>query len=184
MSFAKSFEQLLRDESITLSNGKFDRGGVTFAGITRKNFPDWNGWAFLDATPQNQEMAIFWTKDFYQRWWSSLSLDAFGSDEVANSLFSYSVNAGVTQAVKDLQRACNYVAFCTHANPFKTVSEDGKPGKDTLAAVNHLHMMGFDKDLLREYGARKTIFRTRLILNDKTQLANCLGWARRDMGCV
>jgi len=184
MSFEDAYEQLMEEENVCLSNVKTDRGGETWAGITRKNFPEWKGWAFLDKTPPDYQMAKFWTKDFYKQWWDRLGLSRFRNASVSSSVFSYAVNAGNNQAVKDLQRAINHVSTEVKVHPYYLLKEDGILGGRTFDAANVIDDWLESIRLLREYAARKVLFRAKCLLHDRTQIANILGWARRDLNHV
>ncbi|MDE5419125.1 hypothetical protein L3049_14085 [Labilibaculum sp. DW002] len=130
------------------ANNPKDNGGETYAGISRKYFPYWIGWQFIDRqahpirnntrfTNLNGAVEIFYTREF----WDKLHCSKL-EQSLANQLFDYAVNSGKGQAVKDLQRVLNGLG--------EALKVDGALGSKTLAAIgrhkqnelaNHLHNM-------------------------------------------
>lgn len=119
-------------------NDPQDNGGLTYVGVTRKNFPNWVGWSKLDkwitanGTPKTGK--IFTEaeipglekdcKDFYkQNFWIPIKGDEIINQEVANDLFDTSVNMGISQAVKLTQRTLG-------------IPETGKMDITTLNTLN------------------------------------------------
>ena len=83
-AFEPAFQRLMRDESLVLTDAKHDRGGKTYAGITRKNHPKWEGWKHLDAgsTPPLQLV-----RDFYHaEYWMPVQGDKIIEQSVADVL--------------------------------------------------------------------------------------------------
>ena len=115
------------------SNNPHDKGGETYAGISRVSFPDWKGWAFLDkqAHPiQHNAKFSYLSRDveqFYRtEFWKKLNC-GFMSQVVANQLFDYAVNSSKSKAVKSLQTVLNRLgAF---------LQVDGIIGEKTLTAM-------------------------------------------------
>ncbi|WP_461632028.1 glycoside hydrolase family 108 protein [Labilibaculum euxinus] len=115
------------------SNNPHDKGGETYAGISRVSFPDWKGWAFLDKQAKPIKTNSFFSylsmpvMQFYKaQFWSPLKC-GFMSQVVANQLFDYAVNSGKSKAVKSLQTVLNRLgAF---------LQVDGVIGEKTLTAM-------------------------------------------------
>ena len=117
-----------------------DRGGETYRGISRKFFPEWNGWTAVDnAKPLergqvienpglNGEIAVFYKQNF----WDSCLLDSVNDQGFATYFYDFHVNAGAN-ATKCLQRLLK-------------LSVDGAFGPHTLAAVN-----GYEGDLFGDF---------------------------------
>ncbi len=90
-----------------------DNGGETYAGITRKNFPHWPGWAIVDAkkplehNERIQDGALheminaFYKKEF----WDKVGGDALEPQDLANQVYDMAVNAGVGTALKLLKES-------------------------------------------------------------------------------
>lgn len=95
------------------SNDPNDHGGETYAGITRKNFPNWKGWTIVDSHKPIHAGSIIndislkeLTQEFYRRnFWEPLKGDEIQNQELANQVYDFAVNAGVPQALKLLSQS-------------------------------------------------------------------------------
>lgn len=119
--FVDAFNHVMAIEKWELTNDPDDRGGQTYAGISRKNWPKWEGWKDVDAgrTPDPRKVVDFYRDGF----WSVVHGDAITSHKIAVSLFSFAINAGNGVAIKLAQQVAG-------------VKADGVVGKDTLSALN------------------------------------------------
>jgi lysozyme family protein len=112
-------------------NDPQDNGGETYRGISRKNFPKWNGWAFVDThKPLHTGQLIAdgnidsLVDAFYRsNFWNPIMGDDIINQDVANDLFDSSVNMGVHQAVILSQRSLG-------------IPETGKMDSSTLNILN------------------------------------------------
>ncbi len=83
-----------------------DKGGETYAGITRPNHPNWPGWPTIDAAKPLSRGAIVdglepLVETFYKTYyWDPLSLDSINSQRVANFTFDWNVTSGAWAAKK------------------------------------------------------------------------------------
>lgn len=113
---------------LTLSELPGDKGGVTFAGISRVYWPNWAGWALLDAgEPYDSPSMVDAVKGFYYRnFWAPLELDLL-PQKIAIQVFDMAVNSDPKDAVRCLQRAVG------------TLKVDGSLGPVTKAAVAQMH---------------------------------------------
>lgn len=142
-SFETAFQETLKNEG-GYSNHPNDKGGETYAGISRKNFQYWTGWKIIDeqkratgfpAILNTNALLIIQIKDFYKaEFWDKLKLDIVKSQEVASKLFDIAVNCGVSFAAKALQRTLNVANQGGKYYPDLLV--DGKVGLKTIAALN------------------------------------------------
>ena len=83
-NFELAFHRLMQDEGVVLTNDPTDRGGLTYAGISRKFHPGWAGWKFIDAgdTPPTQLV-----RDFYHvTFWMPVQGDKLPNQQVAEVL--------------------------------------------------------------------------------------------------
>lgn len=119
-----------------------DRGGETIFGIARNMHPKLSLWCVMDTYKRNYEsfgkanykeleklclgntefksqMDSFYRKEF----WDKIKGDLIESQEVANALYDFAVNSGVSRAVKSLQEILG-------------VAVDGSLGNKTLEAIN------------------------------------------------
>lgn len=111
-----------QEGGFVLSTLKHDSGGMTYAGISRNNFPEWGGWALIDAGDTGSNYLHQLAKDFYLGFaWSRLSLDQL-PQRIAALVFDFAVNSGRTVAVQRLQRLL-------------LVKDDGVMGIKTVIAV-------------------------------------------------
>ena len=120
------------------SNNPYDSGGETYAGISRNNWPNWEGWSHIDEIKtrwdsiKNINTAIqispypfpAWIQQFYkQNFWDPLQLDSVNDQQIANAVYDFGVNAGIDRSAKFIQHATN-------------VPVDGIIGGMTLRAIN------------------------------------------------
>lgn len=157
--FEKAFARLMREEGIGLSDHKADKGGQTFAGISRRFHPDWAGWKYIDAgtTPPTQLV-----RDFYHvEYWMPVKGDQFSDQRVAEVVFSQYVNMG-GNALKMVQIAAGVIA-------------DGRIGPKSLEAINKM-----DPERLLDKLCIAMVARYYTIgMKDKTQRVWWPGWLGR-----
>lgn len=159
--FLPAFEKVIVAEGgYLLHEVAGDRGGMTYAGISRKNWPDWEGWRVLDAggTPEAEQVRQFYRQHF----WAPLQGDAIQSQEIAQTLFDFSVNAGVRTAVILAQTVVG-------------TTPDGKLGPKTLAALNAAEPGLF----MARYALAKIARYCEIVRRDRTQGKFLLGWVSR-----
>ena len=160
-NFEKHIDDLIRKEGgYKLINVKHDRGGMTYAGISRKNNPQWNGWGYIDDGIEVGDTAV---QLFYkQKYWDKMFLDTCKSDAVASVLLSSCVLSGVRRASRMAQVAAG-------------VKVDGYIGPKTLNAINTM-----EPRLFVALFALLRIDRFREIANrNKTQRKFLRGWINR-----
>lgn len=113
--FKQAFDKLIVDEGGYV-NDPDDRGGETYKGIARKFHPNWEGWSsidsikkhhpttfksVLDKTPELQDKVA---KFYKERFWDVFRLDDISSQKLAEQMFNHGVNAGLTSAVKLMEK--------------------------------------------------------------------------------
>lgn len=158
-SFESAFQRLMREEGIGLSDHKADKGGQTFAGISRKFHPKWEGWKYIDAgeTPPTELVRAFYRATF----WAPVRGDEIKSQLAAEVLFSQYVNMG-DNAIKLAQAVVGAIA-------------DGKVGPKTLGALNAMNEERFLDKLCIAMVARYYA----IGMKDKTQRVWWPGWFGR-----
>lgn len=145
---------------------KDDRGGETYAGITRKNFPRWAGWLVIDQREMRngdklEELSPL-VKNFYKvNFWDRFKGDAFDSQDVANFVFDWFVNSG-NHAIKALQRTIGVTADCV-------------VGDETIHAVNACNEVA----LMRRLKDTRIKFYQNIVANDPSQKKFLKGWTNR-----
>lgn len=161
--FLPSFEKTITAEGgYKLTNIASDRGGQTYAGISRRANPRWPGWAYIDRgeTPPTQMV-----RDFYkQEYWDRVRGDEIENPHTAESIYDFAVNGGWKTSVKLAQAVVR-------------VTPDGVIGPKTLAAIN-----AFDPAMFAALFALAKIQRyTDIVKRDRTQGKFLLGWLSRTL---
>lgn len=137
MKFEDSFERLMAKEGRGRSAHKADRGGDTFAGISRRWYPKWLGWVLVDAGLDGTN-AELWdaVRTFYRvEYWDRLRCDEL-PDAIADELFEQAVNIGTHQTIVHLQIGLNVLNRGGKVYP--NLKADGRIGPATMAAVEAL----------------------------------------------
>lgn len=133
-----------------------DTGGYTKWGISQKAFPNLD----IKNLTMDQAKAIY--KNNY---WDPIKGDLIHRQDVANNLFDFAVNSGVSQAVKTMQRVLN----------FKGDDIDGKLGPMTLNAINKA-----GTQLANIYSGARIDFYKSLVKSEPEKYgAYLVGWLRR-----
>ncbi|ROS05698.1 putative peptidoglycan binding protein [Sinobacterium caligoides] len=168
-TFNESLRKVISDEGgYLLHTIKGDKGGETFAGITRKNFPGAGVWGLIDGgKPHDSDEVKASVADFYYKtYWQPLLCGELLDSGTADMLFSFAINMGSRTAVKRLQIA-------VHTKP------DGVMGEVTKAAANTKAVQ------TRYCYALSIIGRYRdIIAANRTQKRFITGWLNRVLNKV
>jgi lysozyme family protein len=166
--FLHAYKTILSNEG-GYSNRASDKGGETYAGISRRWNPDWSGWAIVDQhkpikqgekIPGEQMESL--VRTFYKHTkWDRIQADRIGSQWVAEFTVDWLVTSDA-DAIIALQRAVG-------------VHPDGKVGNNTLKAVNAADEAQLKETMLK---ARR-VFYLDLLAKDPAQKANIKGWLNR-----
>lgn len=159
--FERAYEKTLAKEGgYVLHTVKDDRGGMTYAGISRRAHPHWPGWIVID---RGQEPDADLVRHFYRlNYWKAIRGDDIARQEISESLFDFAVNAGVKTAVKLAQIVVG-------------TTPDGVIGPKTLQAINALQV-----DYFRASYTVAKIKRYRdIVAKDRTQMRFLFGWINR-----
>lgn len=143
-----------------------DSGGVTFAGITKKYYPKWEGWQELEKTNYKvNDNVIFLVKSFYrEKYWDSIMGDDIKCQSCADTIFDHAVNSGVNTSVRLAQVVLG-------------VNADGYFGRVTLKALNNFESDDFNLKLC----IAKVIRYTKIVSKDRSQSKFLLGWINRSL---
>jgi lysozyme family protein len=136
--FKKAFQLVLANEGGYV-NDPADPGGETYKGIARKMNPDWLGWniidllklqsGFPDLLHSPDEIEITKQLDhelnsfYYTHFWLKVNGDKIADQQVAESIFDFAVNAGVSVSISLAQTVVGATA-------------DGLIGSKTIEAIN------------------------------------------------
>lgn len=167
------------------NNHPDDRGGETYRGISRKAWPDWDGWFIIDKAkatmPQkgadeylasipwlDAQVEDFYRANFWPAWMDKLP------PALAIEVFDASVNHGTSRSARMLQHAVNLLNG--NGKTTADIAEDGKPGPATLAALDAVtSKRGLDVVLKCFKLLRGRLF-IELCEKDSSQEAFLVGW--------
>lgn len=128
------------------SNDPLDRGGETFAGLSRVHWPEWGGWPYIDRVKSDQlagdptftpeqlkHLHRMHAELFRREFWAHVRGDDIASQVIANELYDSAVLAGQRQAVRWLQRSLN---LCNRDEQlWPDIDDDGLVGPLTLNTI-------------------------------------------------
>lgn len=148
-----------------------DHGGETFAGISRRYWPNWPGWTLVGTLKESAEakrrmtenrqlrqmVSVFYRQHFWTRY-----LERMAHQDLAEWVFQMGVNCGLKQPVKFLQRA-----LC--------IVDDGMFGRYTEDALRRADPSVILHSCRQE--ARK--FYLALAAKDDSQTRFLRGWLNR-----
>jgi len=149
-------------------NDPVDKGQETFKGVSRKNWPKWPGWIYVDnkdfTNPVLQDLVETFYKDNF---WSNLKLDNFGQ-EISNFVFDTAVNQGSKSAAILLQTAISEFNI--------PITVDGEIGLATIKAYKSV-----DSEVLLLYTLKslRTKVYIKICENNINQKKYFFGWLKR-----
>ena len=161
--FLLAFEAMIVNEGgYKLHTVAGDKGGMTYAGISRRAHPEWTGWQDLDAgsKPAAERVRAFYRSNY----WDRMRLDDVESQRIARTIFDFGVNAGPGTAAKLAQLVVG-------------VTPDGAIGPKTIAALN---MADPDRFSLAYALAKIARYRD-IVTRDRSQSKFLLGWINRTL---
>ena len=157
------------------SDGKYDRGGKTFRGITWKSYCYWCN--RIGATPEeshhsnlsDEEVLAFYVSMFVQPY----NIEGYRHDWTREAMFSASIMHGGVPAAIMAQKVVNKISK-------DRLKVDGIPGKLTMASSNIIPANIFVNNL----SMLRIIFVDRLVQRtvnkgDSSQVNNLVGWHNR-----
>lgn len=115
--FIKAFKRTVSKEG-GYSNNPNDKGGETYKGVTRKNYPNLELWKYIDyyktkygntyglnkqlenIEEYQQEIQNVYKKNY----WDKLLLDEVISQKIANELFDDAINRGTNAVITLIKR--------------------------------------------------------------------------------
>jgi lysozyme family protein len=130
--FTQAYQQVLAHEGGYV-NDPTDPGGETYKGVARKMNSKWDGWTTIDLLKRQPGFPANLDKDnglqssvedFYRiTFWDPMNGDKLANQQIANSIFDFGVNAGLSTSVSLAQMVVD-------------VKADGVLGPMSLAAIN------------------------------------------------
>lgn len=172
--FKPAFQIMITTEGGYVNDPQ-DPGGETYKGIARKVWSKWSGWQTIDMLkhqigfPQTIEKDVILQKeveDFYMiEFWDRMHLDAITSQEIANSIFDFGVNAGIGTSA-------------TLAQLVVEVTTDGIIGNNTIAAINNFNVDHF----IAAFTVAKIARYVTIVKKRPTSRKYFYGWILRALG--
>ena len=162
--FSKHIDTLIQKEGgYVLTDHPTDRGGKTYAGISERSNPNWEGWSLLDNGASIDLMYRAVKKRYFDNYWNPIRGHEIESDDIAELMFSCSVLSSPRRTIRLAQMAVE-------------VKVDGSMGPNTIRAINEIRPI----ELFEFKFALARIARYAAICNrDRSQKANLLGWLNR-----
>ena len=156
---------LAREGGYKLYTNPNDTGGMTFAGISRKWHGDWVGWQYVDKGERKSrrlrtEVANFYIREF----WRPLNCSKIESQEKAETIFDFGVNA-------NWDTAASVAQACVGAKI------DGEIGPLSIAAINAANEESFFKDMY----IGKMVYYADVVKRNHRQKPNHAGWSARGL---
>ena len=159
------------------ANDSADRGKETYCGIASAFFPNWKGWKILKKyKPLKYNQVIttdaelvelvleFYEEEFYNK----LKIENIDYILLAGHVLDHSVNAGIKNGVKLLQKAINIVYGVN-------ISVDGIIGNTTLSYVNG----NKTKELAQEYINQRKQYYNSIVKKNSSLQKFLKGWLKR-----
>ncbi len=178
------------------ANNPRDRGGETYAGISRRFFPSWSGWMLIDAEKRavsfERDMKGFslhlagitelqrLVEEFYRfEWWDALHLGEL-PQPLANEVFEQAVNIGKGGSARHVQRICNALNWKNGSPMFSDLKIDGIFGPATREALRKLLEDRSSADtLVHALNCLQGAYYISLAAKDVSQRTFFSGWMRR-----
>jgi len=124
--FDQAFSKMIKNEGgYKLHQVKGDRGGITYAGISKKFHPDWQGWAKIGRKEYDAELTGMVRVFYLTRFWNQIQGSSIENQIIAENIFDFAVNAGWRVAAKIVQVIVG-------------TAPDGIIGEITLGKINEI----------------------------------------------
>jgi lysozyme family protein len=164
--FKKAYlENIKAEGGFKLHKVPGDTAGLTFAGITRKWYPDWSGWEIIDYCPNgNYPQKLFDAVEMFYKetFWDKIKGDSILSNNCAETIYDFSINAGIATSIKLTQITLG-------------LQPDGIFGKVTLGVLNQQK----EDDFIIMFSLLKIIRYVNICNNDNIQDKFLRGWLNR-----
>jgi lysozyme family protein len=185
MADFKTAFPIVRKNEGGYANNPNDRGGETYKGISRKNWPDWKGWKIIDSYKKfigGFEAALAKDQDlqnevlaFYKlNFWDDMNLDQVNDQAISQILFDCAVNMSDNAAGKFLQRALN--ALNRKGTLYPNIEVDGRIGAKTIQMLNNHKYPERVKKIVNSLRIAKYVG---ISENDESQEEFMAGWVDR-----
>jgi len=151
-----------------LINIKDDKGGMTYAGISRRSNPKWAGWRYIDkGIIEGNDLINLADKLYFDNYWQPILGSEIESQVVATAVYSSAVLSGVSRATRLIQSSLEYL------EPAPKI--DGVMGPNTIQGINIMR----DKVLLELFALRRVKRYWEICEKNKSQRKFEHGWIAR-----
>ncbi len=172
--FSKAFQLMIAHEGGYV-NDPDDPGGETYKGVARKIFSKWEGWTKIDILKRQSDFPANLDRDteiqeavshFYQvNFWDKMNGDQITNQEIANSIFDFGVNAGVSASASLAQMVIGTTA-------------DGVIGPQSITSLNSFNADHF----LASFTVAKIARYISIVKKRPTSRKYFYGWVCRALG--
>ena len=169
--FNIAFKRTLIQEGV-YSNDPDDLGGETYKGISRASHSDWKGWVIVDKYKKQSGFPVTLDKDvelqkqvelFYlYEFWLPLKADLISNQTIADSVFDFAVNTGITSTARIVQSLVG-------------TKIDGIIGEYTLNKINSMDFRYFQA----AFTVTKIEYYMNIIRKRPTNKKYLVGWITR-----
>jgi lysozyme family protein len=188
-NFDKAIDYLFEIEGL-YSNAPDDNGGETYRGISRKSYPEWEGWKIMDRVQSrikfkglsldgiNKAVNTIYTgvyldnlaTFFYKKnFWNPLLLDEVKSTQISLKIFDMSVHFGIKRAVTFIQECIALIDY---------INADGIMGYRTINSLNEL-IAKDETFLLSLLTVKQGSVYLKIVASNSHQKDNLRGWIDR-----
>ena len=167
LAYQRAFDKLMALEGgFILHEVPGDNGGATYAGISYRAWPNWEGWDLLQQHGENSPVVHEAVRKFYwKEYWDKLKCYAIIKPGPADELFCFGVVAGKKTAARLAQNVCG-------------AGVDGFIGDETVGLINQM-----EKDFPTAFETRFKLGQVAryaaIVNNDRSQSKFLLGWINR-----
>ena len=157
--FLPAFDRtMLLEGGLQLTEIADDNGGQTYAGLSRRANPLWDGWRFID---RGEVPPIELVRNAYRvGYWNPIWGDEISDQATAESIYDFAVNAGPKVAIRCAQAVLG-------------VKTDGVMGNVTMAALNEC------EEFHMAYTVAKINHYAGIVNKNRSQGRFLLGWVNR-----
>lgn len=174
-AFKNAMNHLIKNEGFS-ADQKHDKGGQTYAGISRVFNPDWPGWKIIDAPGGVQTGgADLWSlvNEFYWKKYVYWQLDKMPPSDLVAYCFDTGVLFGGKRMIEHLQIGLNRIATESNVLP-----ADGLVGPKTVARMNQITATEREA-VLAQLVAYRVEHHLGVVIRDPSQRKFLVGWLAR-----
>jgi lysozyme family protein len=186
MNYDLCYAKVMKHEG-GYANNSLDYGGETYCGISRRFFPHWQGWGYIDHLIDTYgeikhntiipELAPTVKKFYRKQFWNNIQADHFADQSLACTVFDTAVNCGIAAAGRFLQKALN--ACNNRQKIYPDLIVDGAIGNKTIAALNSAVKANRAHIVHNAFTCLRGCYYLDIMQNDESQEAWAFAWLNR-----